>query len=140
MNPQMLFGVLAISILAASSTAAIAADTGELGKKQYESNCILCHGKDLRGGAYVDVLRLTPPDLTQLSKKNGGVFPFERVYAVIDGRQAVKGHGTREMPIWGKEYQIKAAEYYGDIDYDPEPFVRGRILSLIDYLNRMQSK
>ncbi|MBI2306783.1 MAG: cytochrome c [Rhodocyclales bacterium] len=119
---------------------ALAADKVDPGKREYESNCVLCHGKDLRGGAYVDFLKATPPDLAQLTKKNGGVFPFERVYAVIDGRQDVKLHGPREMPIWGKDYQIRAAEYYVDVNYDAEAYVRGKIFALIDYLNRMQSK
>lgn len=140
MKTRILLGALAINLLATVPTAAIAAGAGELGKREYESNCILCHGKDLRGGAYIDFLKSTPPDLTQLSKNNGGVFPFERVYTVIDGRQDLRVHGTREMPIWGKDYQIKAGEYYGDVNYDPEAFVRGRIFALIDYLSRMQVK
>lgn len=135
-----LIGASAMIIAATGVTTAIAADKVDLGKREYDSNCIACHGKDLKGGAYVDFLKVTPPDLTQLSKKNGGVFPLERVYAVIDGRQEVKAHGPRDMPIWGRDYQIKAGEHYVDINYDPEAFVRGRIFALIDYLNRMQAK
>ncbi len=44
------------------------------------------------------------------------------------------------MPIWGKDYQVKAGEYYVDVNYDPEAFIRARIFALIDYLNRMQAK
>jgi hypothetical protein len=44
------------------------------------------------------------------------------------------------MPVWGRDYQIKAGEHYGDVAYDPEVYVRGRILALIDYLNRLQAK
>ena len=58
---------------------------------------------------------------------------------MIDGRQEVKGHGPRDMPVWGRDYQIKAGEHYGDVAYDPEVYVRGRILALIDYLNRLQA-
>ena len=50
----------------------------------------------------IDILRVAPTDPTTLSRQNGGVFPFDRVYSVIDGRQAVKGHGSRDMPVWGK--------------------------------------
>jgi mono/diheme cytochrome c family protein len=135
-----LIGASAMIIAATGVTTVVAADKVDLGKREYDSNCIACHGKDLKGGAYVDFLKVTPPDLTQLSKKNGGVFPLERVYAVIDGRQEVKAHGPRDMPIWGRDYQIKAGEHYVDINYDPEAFVRGRIFALIDYLNRMQAK
>lgn len=133
-------GLVAAAFAATGLTAAVAADRVDLGKREYESNCIACHGKDLKGGAYVDFLKVSPPDLTQLSKKNGGVFPFERVYGTIDGRVEVKGHGTRDMPIWGRDYQIKAGEHYVDTNYDPEAFVRARIFALIDYLNRMQAK
>lgn len=133
-----LIGASAMMVAASGATTAFAADKVDLGKREYESNCIACHGKDLKGGAYVDFLKVSPPDLTLLAKKNGGVFPLERVYAVIDGRQEVKAHGPREMPIWGRDYQIKAGEHYVDMNYDPEAFVRGRIFALIDYLNRMQ--
>ena len=135
-----LIGASAMIVAATGVTTAVAADKVDLGKREYDSNCIACHGKDLKGGAYVDFLKVTPPDLTQSSKKNGGVFPLERVYAVIDGRQEVKAHGPRDMPIWGRDYQIKAGEHYVDMNYDPEAFVRGRIFALIDYLNRMQAK
>ena len=140
MKIYQLIGVSAMIVAATGVTTAVAADKVDLGKREYESNCIACHGKDLKGGAYVDFLKVSPPDLTLLSKKNGGVFPLERVYAVIDGRQEVKAHGPRDMPIWGRDYQIKAGEYYIDMNYDPEAFVRGRIFALIDYLNRMQAK
>lgn len=140
MKTQRMFGAIMMATLFGVMTSAFAADKTDLGKREYESNCVLCHGKDLRGGAYVDFLKSTPPDLTQLTKRNGGVFPFERVYSVIDGRQELKPHGTREMPIWGKDYQIKAAEYYVDVNYDVEAYVRGRIFALIDYLNRVQAK
>jgi hypothetical protein len=80
------------------------------------------------------------PDLTTLSKNNGGVFPISRVYNVIDGREEVKAHGTREMPIWGSQLTVKAAPAYDDYRYEPEAFVRARILAVIDYLYRLQAK
>ena len=135
-----LIGASATIIAATGMTTAVAADKVDLGKREYDSNCIACHGKDLKGGTYVDFLKVTPPDLTQLSRKNGGVFPLEHVYAVIDGRQEVKVHGPRDMPIWGRDYQIKTGQHYVDMNHDPEMFVRGRIFALIDYLNRMQAK
>jgi len=140
MKPRVSIAIAAMLALSGISSATLAADKVGVGKLEYQSNCASCHGNDGKGGAYVDFLKVTPPDLTQLSKKNGGVFPLERVYGVIDGRQEVKAHGPRDMPIWGRDYQIKAGEYYVDVGYDPEAYVRGRILALIDYLNRMQAK
>ena len=140
MKTFTLIGAISMTIASSGVTTAVAADKLDLGKHEYDSNCVACHGNNLKGGAYIDFLKVTPPDLTLLSKKNGGTFPLERVYSVIDGRQEVKAHGPREMPIWGKDYQIKAGEFYADSYYDPEAFIRGRILALIDYLNRMQAK
>ena len=140
MKTRNLLGAIVITFAGTTTTAALATDKVDIGKREYESNCIACHGKDLKGGAYVDFLKVTPPDLSQLSRKNGGVFPFDRVYGSIDGRQELKGHGSRDMPIWGKDYQVKAGEYYVDVNYDPEAFIRARIFALIDYINRMQAK
>ncbi len=133
--------IFAAIVLAGVASASWSADKEDIGKREYDNNCIACHGVDGKGGAYVDFLKTTPPDLTQLTKTNGGVFPLERVYGAIDGRQQVKSHGTREMPIWGRDYQIRAGEhYYADVIYDSDAFVRGRILALVDYLNRLQAK
>ena len=116
----------------------------DVGKLEYENSCAVCHGKDGKStGAIVDLLKKAPADLTTLSKKNNGVFPFDRVYMVIDGRQMVKAHGDRDMPAWGSRYSadtVKAAEYYMDVPYDAEMYARSRILALIDYLNRIQAK
>ena len=116
----------------------------DLGKSEYMNSCAFCHGADGKGtGAINDLLKKSPTDLTTLAKNNNGVFPFDRAYAVIDGRAMVKGHGSRDMPAWGNRYSMdsmKAAEYYMDVPYDADMYARARILSLIDYLNRMQVK
>jgi mono/diheme cytochrome c family protein len=126
---------------------AVAADKKvktDIGKREYQNSCVLCHGADGKGnGSVVELLKKKPADLTNLSKKNGGVFPFDRVYAMIDGREMVMGHGDREMPAWGNRYSTdatKAAEYYVDVPYDMEMYARSRILALIDYLHRIQVK
>ena len=77
-----------------------AAERYDSGKREYMDRCAVCHGESGKGdGGMIDILRTAPSDLTTLSRNNGGVFPFEHVYAVIDGRQAVKGHGSRDMPV-----------------------------------------
>jgi len=135
--------VLALSTLA-FCVGAQAAERYDSGKREYMDRCAVCHGQSGKGdGGMIDILRTAPTDLTTLSRNNGGVFPFEHVYAVIDGRQAVKGHGPRDMPIWGRAYgaeTTRAGEYYGDMPYTMEMYVRARILALIDYLNRIQTR
>lgn len=77
----------------------------DLGKMEYQSKCASCHGTDAKGdGPIADQLKTSPANLTQLGKKNGGVFPLGAVYEKIDGRQEVKAHGPREMPVWGYRY------------------------------------
>lgn len=144
------YSILAMALVVAASGTASAADkkvSSDPGKREYLNSCAACHGasgKLVAGeGAGVEFLKTTPADLTTLTKKNGGVFPFERVYAIIDGRQAVSGHGGRDMPIWGDRYSretVKAAEYYVDVPYDMEMYTRARILALIDYIHRLQAK
>jgi mono/diheme cytochrome c family protein len=114
----------------------------DFGKREFEANCATCHGVTGKGnGPITDLLKKSPPDLTQLTKKNNGVFPMERLYNVIEGEGAdVAAHGPRDMPIWGRDYKTKAAEYYMDAPYDPEAYSRARILALLEYINRLQAK
>ena len=81
------------------------------------------------------------PSLTQLKKNNGGVFPFDRIYQVIDGRKEVLVHGPREMPVWGGVYRVETDKVYdtylGQYLAD-DGMVRARILALIEYLSQLQ--
>ena len=91
----------------------------ELGKQEYESNCVACHGATGKGdGYFAQYLKLPMPDLTTIQQRNGGVFPADRMVEIIDGRHALKGHGPRQMPIWGTTYTEKAANYYRGLAYD----------------------
>lgn len=114
--------------------------TTDLGKREFDTNCASCHGVDGKGnGPIGELLRRSPPDLTQLAKKNGGVFPMTRLFDVIDGGN-VPSHGTREMPVWGREFRIQDAEYYIEArgNYDSAALVRARVLTLLEYINRLQ--
>jgi len=78
-----------------------ATDGGEL----FRSYCASCHGVDATGnGPLARHLRHAPSDLTQLSKRNGGMFPTARVRRIADGRD-VESHGDREMPVWGDAFR-----------------------------------
>jgi len=128
-----------VAALALASAGVMAQQRVDMGKREYDNNCAACHGSSGKGnGPYAELLRKSPPDLTMMAKRNGGVFPMSRAYEVIEG--AGVGHGTRDMPIWGQDYSVKAAEYYMDVPYNPEAYVRTRILALVEYLNRLQTK
>ena len=120
----------------------------DIGKAEYESNCASCHGIDAKGnGPVSQELKTRTADLTVLAKKNKGVFPLNSVYRIIDGRESIASHGTREMPVWGyrfvtpKHFSLKLADdYIYSPPGSPEAIVQGRILAVIDYLNRIQQK
>jgi mono/diheme cytochrome c family protein len=140
MRRSTIAGVLAgVALGVAFAGTAQAQARSELGKQEYNSNCAVCHGATGKGdGDFAPYLKLPVPDLTTMQQRNGGVFPADRVIEIIDGRQVLKGHGARNMPIWGTNYTEKAADYYRGFAYDTEQFVRARILALTDYLYTLQ--
>ena len=84
-------------------------DLGEAaaGEVIYFRYCAACHGRTLKGdGPVASGLVKKPIDLTGLSKKNNGVFPFDKVAAMIDGRQSTRMHGTPDMPVWGEIFAL----------------------------------
>lgn len=118
--------------------AAVAADADmSNGKAEYLDSCAVCHGPDGEGdGPLTDQLMKRPADLTVLSRNNGGAFPYYKVYAVIDGRYAVAGHGDREMPVWGKQFLDEAAPIYGPSG--GEIVAEERIHELAGYIQSLQ--
>lgn len=130
---------VAVTLLAAVAGAGVASEASKIGELEFRNSCAVCHGEKATGaGAFGGMMVLRVPDLTGLAKKNNGVFPFKYVYETIDGTQAIKSHGLREMPIWGQRYRIAAARYYVDVPYDERAFVRARILALTEYLSSLQ--
>lgn len=115
---------------------------GELGKREFDSKCAACHGLSGKGdGPQSTVTRAA--DLTILAKNNGGVFPTQRVYEIIDGRQEVAAHGSRTMPVWGRFFQVDVPDVpdgaVGFFDFR-ETTVHDRIQAVVDYLVQMQEK
>ena len=77
----------------------------DAGERLYRTYCATCHGTGGRGdGPMADQLRTAPADLTGFAARNGGVFPHERLRAVIDGR-GIRAHGIEEMPVWGDAFR-----------------------------------
>jgi len=66
------------------------AQSSDPGKSEFHSSCATCHGIDGQGnGPLSSQLKVPPSDLTVLTKKNNGVFPFEAVYEIIDGAKSI---------------------------------------------------
>ena len=91
------------AIIALAATGAVSAQEVdvEAGKTLFLNSCWQCHGLDAKGiGPMAEMLAVETPDLTELSKRNDGVFPTEAVAMQIDGRSPLLAHGG-EMPIFG---------------------------------------
>lgn len=131
-------GIVIAAVLWALPGNGLAQEAGVLtsGQQEYQTYCATCHGEKGKGdGPMADILTVAPADLTQLRKKNDGEFPFWRVYKVIDGRDIVRGHGARNMPVWGAEFLMEEGGSYLDEDR-----VIGRILALVYYLQSIQEQ
>jgi mono/diheme cytochrome c family protein len=114
----------------------------DAGRVEYEAHCAVCHGPAGAGnGELRRFLTVPPSDLTTLSKRNGGAFPNQLVWEVIDGRSSTEigPHGPRTMPVWGQRYRQEALQQ-ASTAAEPEWYVRNRIVALLDYLSRLQQK
>jgi mono/diheme cytochrome c family protein len=148
MNPALALAAAVTTVAAATMVHAQqsgpATKSFDRGKYEYDAHCAVCHGLSGKGdGPFAQQLKSATavPDLTELSKKNNGVFPFMRIYEIIDGTHNVTWHGTRQMPVWGPRYRSEAGEsVYDDFRADSEVFVRARILTLSEYIYRLQAK
>ena len=84
------------------------------GQAEFLNSCAACHGTDGRGdGPMAEVLNTPPADLTRIAERNGGSFPYWKVFATIDGRYIVPGHGERDMPVWGRQFIDEDIATYG---------------------------
>ena len=132
---NMILSLLFVSLLPAFAAERIPNKDPIIGGVEFERSCAQCHGFNGKGnGVRAKSLSVPPSDLTQLSKRHNGHFPFITVYQVIDGSELVGMHGDREMPIWGDRYRAQGKRY-GTDEY---LYARGLILELIDYLISIQ--
>ncbi|HEX8031054.1 MAG TPA: universal stress protein [Vicinamibacterales bacterium] len=94
--------------------------------------CAACHGTSARGdGPLASNMIRKPANLTEIAKRNGGLFPSEMVFKTIDGRQPIRGHGGPDMPVWGDAFA--RSREAGDVER-----VKAVIQSLVDYLDSIQ--
>lgn len=135
----------ALGLVAGAAQAQDAATNGrvDIGAREYRNSCAACHGMEGKGdGPLADQIGIAVPDLTTIQARNDGVFPYARLYDIVDGRAEVQWHGSREMPVWGDAYRAEAPWYVGPYmtQADAESFVRGRILALLGHIHEIQEK
>ena len=122
-------GVLAGALLLGAATTRSAEPTGA---DLFAAHCASCHGADGEGGGpAANAIKIVPPNLRTLAKRNGGQFPRDAVESYIDGRKQVDAHGDRVMPVWGDFLQIPS-------DKGTQGPVRQRIAALADFIERLQ--
>ncbi len=110
-----------------------------LGKSTFGARCAVCHGNDADGGGEIAALFQVPPsDLTGLTERAGGSFPFSEVYQIIKNGMEAGGHGDSEMPVWGDYFLSDSLEDRGVSKEDALHITQGRILSLVYYLESIQ--
>jgi mono/diheme cytochrome c family protein len=103
------------------------------GKEMFRTYCASCHGKDAKGGGpAASALKTAPPDLTTLTKRNGGSFPREQVTRVLRGQASAAAHGDPEMPVWGLVFWRAS--------HGHEKEVQQRIARLSRYIESLQIK
>jgi mono/diheme cytochrome c family protein len=104
------------------------------GGGDYQVYCASCHGSEARGdGVIAKSLKKRPADLTRLSRRNNGLFPEQRVFATIDGRQPDSAHSASDMPAWADVF----AKSSGSAGADN---AAARIDALVKYLQTLQEK
>ena len=107
------------------------------GQAEFLNSCAACHGTDGRGdGPMAEVLNTPPADLTRIAERNGGSFPYWKVFATIDGRYIVPGHGERDMPVWGRQFIDEDVATYGPSG--GEIVTTERIHELTTYVETLQ--
>lgn len=110
----------------------------EQGENAYSRFCAVCHGFDGKGNdvELVD-LEQTPPDLTLISQRYGGQFPWLKLYTIINSQESIGAHGAREMPEWNEVFDLRNWDSQDNDEY-AEEIVYGRIFVLLMYLNSIQ--
>ena len=100
----------------------------------FRNYCAACHGPGGRGdGPASKALKGKVPDLTRLSRRNGGVFPAVHVRSTImlGSDDLLPAHGSKQMPIWGPIFH--------DIEFDQD-LGHVRLENVTKYLEAMQRK
>ena len=100
----------------------------------FRNYCAACHGPGGRGNGPVSkALKRKVPDLTKLSRRNGGAFPAIHVRTTImsGSDDLLPAHGSKQMPIWGPIFH--------DIEFDQD-LGNVRLENVTKYLESMQRK
>ena len=140
MAPAIVTAVLALALSALLSAASQTtgprtpplAIESRYGPDLFRMYCASCHGRDGKGGGPVaSALKVPPPDLTVLSRRQNGVFPAFEVETIITGTTTVPAHGSDEMPVWGVIFRALDSS---------DTRAKARIKNLVIHIESIQQK
>jgi mono/diheme cytochrome c family protein len=99
------------------------------GADTFREYCAVCHGIGGRGnGPAASALKVPPPDLTMLQKRNENKFPEDQIRAMLLGQRPLPSHGTADMPMWGPIFR----------DLEDKQVTTMRIGNLLKYIRAFQ--
>jgi|SRR5215469_1220132 len=125
--------MLALVLFATSSMTHAQDNDVVAGRQLFLRYCASCHGVDGSGGGPVaKSLRDPPANLRLLADKYGSPLPAEALVDLIDGRKAVRAHGTSEMPVWGERLYATSEGTKG------ESGITDAIQKIVAFLNSIQ--
>ena len=134
-------GAVAMAFVALGTVPSQAQSRGiqtEFGELSYRLFCSGCHGPDGRGnGDLAQALGMPLGDLTQIAKRNGGVFPAEEIRRLLTGR-GPRGHSDLNMAPWAQTFAEEFENFASRIVANA--MVRRRIDHLVAYLESIQEK
>jgi mono/diheme cytochrome c family protein len=100
------------------------------GQKYFVRYCASCHGVNGSGdGPVAKSLAKTPANLRLLSDRFGSPLPAAKLAELIDGRDAVRAHGTADMPVWGERLYATGAGERGELGISE---IIGKIVAYLD--------
>jgi mono/diheme cytochrome c family protein len=103
------------------------------GKELYKRFCASCHGLEAHGdGPVAPLLKVQVPDLTLIELRHKR-FDAPLIEMIIDGRFLIRGHGTRDMPVWGDEFTRSEIA-----NPQAESATRVLIRRMVEYLQSIQ--
>ncbi len=130
---SLIVAVLAILSFASSVRAGdktSAKDDVRAGQKYFMRYCASCHGTNGTGdGPVAKSLSKPPANLRLLSDRFGSPLPAAKLAELIDGRDAVRAHGTADMPVWGERLYSTGEGERGELGISE---VIGKIVAYLD--------
>lgn len=142
---------LGLALVLASGLAIAEEGVAPSAKADFINYCASCHGADGRGnGPLAPTLKIPPADLTVVSQKNKGNFPYTLLRKTIEGTELglARAHGPREMPVWGPVFRQEPESpvpggggggFYGVGGVQCIHLAaRARIMNIVDYIESIQ--